>query len=429
MSAARRSVAVIGGGVVGLSCAYQLRRHGADVTVLERGRTGRGASWGNAGWVCPTLSAPVPAPGVTAFALRSLLQPHSPLRISPRQLLPLAPWLWRFVRSSSAPVHLAGLTATARLAASAPADFDALRCDGVDGAMCDSGLLYTFLDADHARAHLEELEPLRALGQRLPHTVMLAGAARRFEPALGDGVAAAFLAQDERHVDPGALTAELTARIVAMGVDMRPGTDVGRIVLHGKSWCVRTRGGDVVADDVVVAAGAWSAKLVRDLGVRLPLVSGKGYSFSIRPPLMPRRPLYLTEAKVGCTPIAGRMRIAGTMELAGLDASVAARRIDAIARSAQRFLASPVQPRSDEWAGLRPMVPDGLPVIGPAGPAGLWLATAHSMLGVTLGPTTGRVLAEWMMLGRPSIALDAFSPSRFVSARRSRGAAVVAEHP
>jgi D-amino-acid dehydrogenase len=358
----------------------------------------------------------VPAPGVTAFALRSLLQPHSPLRIPPRRLLPLAPWLWRFLRSSSAPAHLAGLTATALLAASATADFDALRDDGIGGAMCDGGLLFTFLDADHARASLRELEPLRALGMRLPHTVMLAGATRRFEPALADGVAAAFLAQDERHVDPGALTAALTARIVAMGVDVRTGTDVHRLVAQGNSWCVHTRSADVVADDVLVAGGAWSAGLVRDLGVRLPLVSGKGYSFSIHPSVMPRRPLYLSEAKVGCTPIGGRMRVAGTMELAGLDTGVRLRRIDAMARSAQRFLFSPLQPRSDEWAGLRPMVPDGLPVIGPAGPAGLWLATAHSMLGVTLGPTTGRVLAEWMMLGRPSMALDAFAPSRFARA-------------
>jgi D-amino-acid dehydrogenase len=245
---------------------------------------------------------------------------------------------------------------------------------------------------------------------------MLGDAARRFDPALGGGVAAAFLAEDERHVDPGALTDSLAARVADMGVAMRTGTHACRLVAQGGSWCVQTRMGDVVADEVVVAGGAWSARLVHDLGVRLPLVSGKGYSFSVRPSVMPRRPLYLAEAKVGCTPIGGRMRIAGTMELAGLDAGVRSRRIDAIARSAQRFLALSLQPRTDEWAGLRPMVPDGLPVIGPAGPAGLWLATAHSMLGVTLGPTTGRVLAEWMMLGRPSIALDAFAPSRFARA-------------
>jgi D-amino-acid dehydrogenase len=209
------------------------------------------------------------------------------------------------------------------------------------------------------------------------------------------------------------LTAGLAQRLSAMGASIVPSTTVYELSRHGSHWKVETTTGARLADDVVVAAGAWSAALVRPLGVRLPLVSGKGYSFSVEVPTMPRRPVYLTEAKVGCTPLGQRLRLAGTMELSGIDTRIERHRVDAIARSARPFLGDVAAgARQDEWTGLRPMVPDGLPVIGPAGPEGLWLATGHSMLGVTLGPTTGRVLAE-AMAGRPSVELSPFSPARF----------------
>jgi len=279
--------------------------------------------------------------------------------------------------------------------------------------MRNHGLLFAYLDADHARAGLASLQPLREVGQTVPDTVTLGADVRRIEPALAGDVAAVFCAQDERHVVPSTLTAGLAARLVAMGARIHAVTAVTALRRSGSRWSVQTPSGSVDADDVVVAAGAWSSSLVRPLGVPLPLASAKGYSFSIRPRVVPRQPLYLAEAKVGCTPLGESVRLAGTMELSGLDTRIRRHRIEAIARSARRFLGdAAVSPRAEEWAGLRPIVPDGLPVIGPAGPQGLWLATGHSMLGVTLGPTTGRVLAD-QMTGRGANGLEAFSPARF----------------
>jgi D-amino-acid dehydrogenase len=222
-------------------------------------------------------------------------------------------------------------------------------------------------------------------------------------------------------VRPETLLAGLERRLRERGVAIEEGAAVEGLRPAGDGWRVETAGGSLEADRVVVAAGVWSPALLAPLGVRLPIEAAKGYSVTARGPgRRPHRPLYLTEAKVGVSPFDGALRLAGTLELGALDVSVDRVRVDAVASSASRYLRDwrPVDGRVD-WAGLRPLAPDGLPVIGgvPDRP-GLFVATGHGMLGITLAPATGEALAPLVVDDERPPELAPLGLERFARGRR-----------
>ncbi|HEV2812614.1 MAG TPA: FAD-dependent oxidoreductase, partial [Solirubrobacteraceae bacterium] len=242
----------------------------------------------------------------------------------------------------------------------------------------------------------------------------------------GEAVACGLLARRERHVRPETLTAGLVDDLARRGARIAEGVAVERIApaaRPGAGWRIETRDGALDADRVVVAAGVWSAELLRGCGVRVPLEAAKGYSVTAPgPDPLPRRPLYLTEAKTGASPFAdGSLRLAGTLELAGIDLGLNARRVAAVARAASGYLRdwAPGEARRD-WCGLRPLPPDGLPVVGEARP-GLFVATGHAMLGVTLAPATGEALAPAVLGEAHAPALGGLSPARFDRNARTNG--------
>ena len=415
-------VIVIGGGVIGLATAWSLARRGASVTVIERDRCGAGASAGNAGWVTPGLSAPVPAPGVMLQAARWMLDPGSPLLVRPRADLPFLSWSLRFARSCRPRAHEAGTAATLALAQDAPADFDLLRDEGVAFEMHEDGLLFLVRDERALESWLDAYAALARLGfdgavEPLDRTALAA-----VEPAVAGGVAVAgLLAGRERHVQPETLSAGLCADLAARGAAIEEGVRVEGLRPAGDGWRVETADGAEDADRVVVAAGVWSRELLRGVGVDIPLEAAKGYSVTAPGPDPGlRHPLYLTEAKVGASPFeGGQVRVAGTLELAGIDLGLNRRRVDAVIAGAQGYLPGwrPQEGRR-EWAGLRPLTADGVPIAGEARP-GLFVATGHAMLGVTLAPSTGEALAPAVLGEAPPAALAGLSPLRF-----GRGAAM-----
>lgn len=421
-------VTVVGGGVVGLAASYFLRRQGFAVTLVERSGLGRGASLGNCGWITPSLSAPLPAPGLGRYALRSLGRADSPLFIEPRFDRDFIAWLWRFWRSCNERVHRAGLEATVRLNDRTMELYDQLAADGVEFSMWNRGLLYAFLDERGAADELAKLRVLEANGFTLPATPLDGAEARELEPALSEDVRAAFLLQNDRHVDPETLTNGLAASLRESGAVIREGTEVTGFRRHGaRVKAVQTTTGAIECDHVVIAAGAWAGEIARELGVHIPLEAGKGYSFQIEPESAPRHPLYLSDAKIGVSPMEGsRVRVAGTMELSGINLRLNSRRIDAMAAYARKFFATwPDAEVAREWVGMRPVSADGLPIIGKAGRFdNVFLATGHNMLGVTLAPATGYYLAEFVASGEVPDTLRPFTPARFVSyGRRKRVAA------
>lgn len=408
-------VAVIGGGAIGLSAAWYLRRGGAEVVVLERDAVGMGASRGNAGWVTPGLSNPIPGPGVTAQALRWMLRPDSPFLLKPRLDPAFAQWLWRFWRASGRGPYLTGMRALLAHSARTIELFDGMRRDGVEFEMHADGLLFLFVTEEALEAEAEVLAELEREGYPSEVRRMTRAEAQAFEPAVGDGVAGALYSATERHVRPETLTAGLASALRDSGGEVREGVEVTGLRRAGGGWALDTSAGEVGADKVVVAGGAWTGRVLAPLGVRVRQEPAKGYSITAQGEgLRPKRPLYLGESKVGCSPYDGGMRLAGTLELGTSHLRLNQRRVQAVADAASRYLREwrPVNPEL-VWAGLRPLPADSLPLIGAVpGREGLFVATGHGMLGITLAPATGAALAPLVLEGRLLPELEPFRIDR-----------------
>ena len=407
--------------MIGLAAAYALRRRGCAVTVVEAGRPGGAASHGNAGWIVPSLSGPVPAPGLARTSARWMLRPGNPLYVRPRADPAFLRWLLTFWRRCNARDYRAGLEAVAELNRRTMALFDAYRADGVAFEGYADGLVFAYLEPHEMERDIRGLELLRPFGYDAP--ALLDGAAiRDLEPALTDAVVGGYHVPQERHVRPDSLITGLVDRLEADGVTLLAETPVVGIAHRdGRVTAVETPRGWVAADAIVVCAGAWTPAVLRLAGVRrIPIEAGKGYSLDYAPPpALPeaiRRPLYLHEARVAVTPLQVMVRLAGTMELSGLNGRIPPARIAAIARVGTRYLRGwPPDPHvATPWTGMRPMTPDGLPVIGPVpGFANLLVASGHAMLGLTLAPATAEALADLLTTDQPPALLRPFDPSRF----------------
>jgi D-amino-acid dehydrogenase len=415
-------VTVVGGGVVGLATAYHLRRRGAEVVVLEANEVGAGASWGNAGWLVPALAAPLPAPGMVREALVSLSDRNGAFRVAPSQIPRLLPWLLRFAGQCTRSRYDAGLLATARFAASVMDDYDELAGEGVTFEMQHDGLLFACLEAHNAEKARLSMLPMRAFGVEVPEAIEDGASLRQREPALNLSIEAGLELHGERSVHPGSLLAGLTVALEAAGVEVRRGTPVGGFEVRGGAVsAVLTPHGAVRSSAVVLAAGAWTGRLARQLGARIPLQAGTGYSFSMTPSVAPSRPLYLAEAKTGTANVGdGRVRVAGTMALTGVRSRMDQARLRALSRAAAPYLTAwdPASER-EHWSGMRPLTPDGLPAIG-ALPSvrNAYVNTGHAMLGVTLAPTSGRALAMLVLDDLVPDELRPFNPGRFMRGRR-----------
>jgi D-amino-acid dehydrogenase len=394
-------VAVVGGGVVGLSCAFALRRGGAEVTVYERGRVGEGCSRGNTGWICPALSAPLPAPGVMGGAIRGMLRRDSPLLISPLLGPSFLRWSWDFWRASSPERYAAGLEATVALTKSAFSDYDELREAGVEFELHSTGMLVAALTEAGLAEFAAMLTEAEEAGYEGPVHVISGDAARELDPALSDAVIGGVHAPTERYVRPESVSNGLAAWLRSNGAKVEEHSAVDD--LH-----------ELEADAVVVAAGAWTGPLLGD--DVFPMEAAKGYSITARSSgTLPAHALYLAEGKVGTSTYGDRLRIAGIFDLTGIDETLKRKRIDTIVRSSAVFLKDWEPDEIElEWAGLRPYPSDGLPVIGPVpGRDGLYLAAGHGRMGITLGPITGKLLARVILEGDSPHELEPFRIERF----------------
>lgn len=403
---------VIGAGVIGLACAYSLRKRDFEVTVVDAQAPGAGASEGNAGWVTPSLSMPVPGPGMVGQSVRWMLRPDSPLYVKPTLDPRRIAWLVKLLRHCNERSYAAGLEATARLNARTFDLFDELERDGVEFEMHRAGLLFCFLDARNAGHVLDDLGRVAFLGYspvRVPGAQMA-----ELEPRIAQEVACGVYLEQERQVRPESLVTGYVKRLLDEGVDVRVASSVdGFERVDGKVVGAATEDGVIEADELVIAAGAHSGALARSLGRRVPVEAGKGYSLHFEPaPVELSHALYLYETRVGATPLDGALRLAGTMELSGINTRMNERRVRALGAAAPRYVAGwPAGAEGRPWVGMRPLTPDGLPVIGRVA-GNVTIASGHSMLGVTLAPATGEVVAD-LISGREPDVLRPFDPSRF----------------
>jgi D-amino-acid dehydrogenase len=416
-------VIVVGGGAVGLCVAESLASRGAEVTVLERGRCGLGASAGNAGWITPSLSIPVPGPGVIGTSLKWLVNPSGPLWIRPTLAPSMLAWLTRFVASCRRGAYRRGLSALQAAAALAGPAFDRLAERGVRFELHDQGLLYPAFDGDELEHLVKVAGELRDAGAPGSLRRLSAGELRELEPAIGDHVVGGLLAESERRVRPELLTAGLELALSRLGVQVLQHSEVTALRREPGAWTVHTRGNSVRGDAVVLANGVAARRLLGPLGVTLPIVAAKGYSRTCaRDRTGPQRPVYLEGPKVAISVFDGAVRISGTLELGARGLGLSRRRLEATRAAAQRAMPGwRIPAGSQDWAGMRSLAPDGLPYIGAVpGLDGLHLATAHATLGITLAPATGELLAGLLLDRRPHPLLAAFGPGRAMRVRAPR---------
>lgn len=409
---------IVGGGIVGLSAAYELLRRGRQVVLLEKGAADHDScSLGNAGMIVPSHFVPLAAPGMVALGLKWMFDGESPFWVRPRLDPALFSWGWKFWRASTQ-AHVARCEPILRdLNLRSRALFLRHR-DELPGRfdLEDVGLLalcQTQQTLDH-----EAVMAARSNALGVPTEVLSADEVRRRDPGVDYAIAGAVLFTKDAHLDPLKLVASLTAEVTRLG---------GRIVFDAEvtGWkgegdllrAAVTKQGEFAGEAFVLAAGAWSPAAAAALGLRIPMQAGKGYSMRLERPV--QRPKYcslLMEARVAVTPMGSALTVGGTMEITGNDLSVNPARVRGIRKAFVRYY--PAFKEADfealpVWSGLRPCPPDGMPYLGRTrAKRNLIVATGHSMMGLSLGPVTGEIVAQ-LICGEPtSVALKEVDPDR-----------------
>jgi D-amino-acid dehydrogenase len=415
-----KKVVILGGGIIGLCSAYHCVKAGHEVIILERGAADHDCCCrGNAGMICPSHFIPLAAPGMVASGLRMMGDRRSPFYIKPRLDWDLADWGMKFVEAST-PEHVARSATVLRdLHLASRAEFLKLAKEkDFSFGLKQNGLLMLCQTAEALHHEATIAEQARALG--IPAEVLTAAETAKLDPSVDLNIIGSVYFPQDCHLEPGRLLAAFTRFLSNAGVKFKWHHELTGWSAHeGHVNCAETNHENFEADEFVVAGGAHSPTTVKKLGVHLPMQAGKGYSVTLPgPPQLPKICSILTEAKVAVTPMGKSLRFGGTMEIAGLDLSINRERVQGIIDSAHRYFPSfdgadfsDLQP----WSGLRPCSPDGLPYIGRTSRAkNLIIATGHAMLGLSLGPVTGRLVAQIVSGNRPDIESPVLSPDRFL---------------
>jgi D-amino-acid dehydrogenase len=410
-----RQVAVIGAGMVGLSCAWFLQEAGVQVTVYDRERIAAGASWGNAGWLTPALTAPLPEPAVLRYWLRAMLSPRSPVYLPLRADRTLVRFLAGFVAHSTARAWRRGMAAYVPLNERALEAFDVLAAGGVTAPTHRAEtFLAGFARERDAERLCAELEQIRDAGQQAGFHSVTGWRVRAMEPVLTERVEAAVQIHGQRYLHPPEFVTSLAMAVQARGGEVVQGADVVDLEHRAGGITVVTAAGDRLRHDtVVLATGADLGRLARRFGVRCPVQAGRGYSFSVPVERMPGGPLYFPAQRVALTPLGERLRVAGMMEFRRPGDPLDPRRVAAIVDAVRPFLEGvDLDDRRNEWVGSRPVTPDGLPLLGPTGSPRVFVAGGHGMWGIALGPITGQLMAEAVIKGEIPSELAPFDPLR-----------------
>ena len=414
-----KQILIVGGGVIGLASAYYCAQRGHRVRVIEgNGEADGNCSSGNAGMVVPSHFVPLAAPGMVALGLKWMWNPESPFYIKPRLDRELLSWGLKFWRAAT-PEHVQRSAPLLRdLSLASRACFEELAAlpDG-DFGLVKKGLVM-LCKTQHA---LDEEGRFAARANKLgvPAQVLDAKGLAQLDPHVTMDVAGGVYFPKDCHLVPDRFLARLKQHAVRAGVEFAWNTKVTGFAKQGsRLTTVRTSQREFEGDEIVLAGGAWSPILAQELGLSLPMQAGKGYSLTLpSPPQLPQICAIFTEARLAITPMAGKLRFGGTMELAGLNQDINLHRVHGIIKSVPEYYPA-FSPRDFEgispWCGLRPCSPDGLPYLGRTRKfLNLTVASGHAMMGLSLGPVTGKLVAEIVAGEAPSHDLGPLRPDRF----------------
>jgi D-amino-acid dehydrogenase len=402
-----KHVTIVGGGIIGLCTAYYLQQAGSyQITVIEQGQIGDGCSTGNAGMIVPSHIVPLAQPGMIAKGMRWMFSQTSPFYVRPRLSADLLRWGWLFYRHANADHVARAIPALRDISLLSKTLYQQLAGTLPDFGWHERGLLmlYKTAAAEHEMAHEADIANQAGIVAR----VLAQADVQALEPDVRLSVRGAVYYPGDAHLNPGLLLRALATYLKGAGVRLLEQTSVtGFQTTHSQLTYLETTAGPIATDEVVLAGGAWSPELAAKLGVRLPLQGGKGYSFMLNGPAPNLRvPAIMLEARATATPVGADLRFAGTLEVAGTDLTINLNRVRGIAESISQYYPDlPVtMPTTDKvWRGLRPCSPDGLPYIGRVGTfENLTVATGHGMMGLSLGPATGKLVAELLTTDVPT---------------------------
>ncbi|KIC20357.1 NAD(P)/FAD-dependent oxidoreductase [Leisingera sp. ANG-Vp] len=411
-----KRVVIAGGGVVGISCALALQAEGHSVTVLEPGPIGEGASWASCGCIAVGEIVPLSQPGMLMKVPGWLLDPEAPLSLRPASALGLLPWFARFT-ANSMPSRMRAIAADlARLTFAATADFKAQLADIETPELLVERPVIKLFDDERDKAVMGAAFDLaRELGCTIDD--ISGREAHEMEPAIATDFKFAAVLRDWSFVsDPKRLVKKLMQAFVQRGGTVLPLACKGFQRDGARVTGVETADGQLLpADEVVIAAGTHSKPLAKNLGIKLRLEGVMGYSTGLQDPgLDLKHTVFYPAGGFGVTPYENELAVAGTVEFASLAAAPKWRRADVLVKRAHRVLPGLQDRHHSRRMGRRPFTPDTRPIIGrTVNLANVSLATGHGQLGLTLGATTGRIIAD-VIAGRPlSEEIRAFSPDRF----------------
>lgn len=406
---------VIGAGIIGTAIAHDLQKRGRQVVLVDRDAPGRGASFGNMASIAVTEFMPASRPSVWRQIPGWMLDPEGPVRVRPSYMPKLVPWFLRFL-AASRPSRLRELEAQgAALCALALDDTLALlRETGLEGEISEEGCLSLYTDEAEFRADRDHIAILERFG--FPHEVLGRQAIRTLEPELSDTIGLAVLFPQNRSIkDPYRLVLALADRFTALGGRVETGEVTGFVRGEGIREVVLKDGRRMPADDVVIAAGAFSGRLAKLLGEPIPLETERGYHTQIMAPGISMRHSVIWPARAFMvTPTAGGIRVGGTVEMAGLDAPPDYRRSRITVKRAREALPNLRCEDFTEWMGHRPALPDTVPILSPSATTrGVFYATGHGHLGLTYAATTARLMGDLITGAKPPLDLYPYRINRF----------------
>lgn len=412
-------VHIIGGGVVGLCSAWYLRQAGFDVTVIDKSDMTDGASYGNAGMIVPSHVIPLAAPGVIAQGIRWMFDAKSPFYIKPRLSLELMQWLWQFYRACNAKQVTQAMPVLRDYNILSKNLYRALsQTPGFEFDMEEQGLLMLCRTEKMLHEEAEVAAQARMVG--LDAKVLNASEVQKLESSIKLDVQGGIFYPGDAHFYSNKFMAQLKANLDKAGVEFLSNKKVvGFNTQAGKiSQILLENNEKINTEQVVISAGSWSAKVLKQLGIKVLMQDGKGYSITLQhPPIRPKYPTLLMESRVAVTPMGADLRIGGTLEISNLSPKINPKRLTGIIESIPIFypeLQVGMPKLENVWHGFRPCTPDGLPYMGRSKKyPNLILANGHAMMGMSLGPASGKLVLEILQGKKPSIDLQLFTPERF----------------
>ena len=407
MTEDRKHTLIVGGGVIGAFCAWNLVQTGRRVTIIDKGEFGRGCSHGNCGYVSPSHVLPLTQPGQIMNGIKGMFSNQRALWIRPRLSPSFWKWMLKFAaRCNRRDMLHAGVSRHALLRRSAQLYRELIAGEKLDVEFRTEGLLFVYREQkgfDHFAASAALLrDEFGVVADPIPGSKL-----SDLEPALKPGLAGAWRFDCDAHLRPNRLMAEMKRLLITAGINIIENQHVsGFVGRNGSANGVRTADGEITADEFVVATGPLTPLLNSELGCRIPIEPGKGYSITMaRPGVCPKYPMVLEECHVGITPFDSGYRIGSTMEFAGYNSELNRQRLQYLRTGAAEYLVEPTaDPVEEEWFGWRPMTWDGLPYIDRTPRfSNVWVAAGHNMLGVSMGPATGELLTAIITGSPPEI--------------------------